>query len=106
MRLSSGSLFSGHPWTLQPEGCGRRGRSRIEAGLDLLTASGRHVNSSASVEERAAGLLREWVKLKFGVFEEEGFSEDLLYPAMLTEGRTNITNTGCSNKTQVKCSLI
>jgi hypothetical protein len=104
IRLSSGSLFAGHPWTLQPEGCGRRGRGRIEAGLDLLTASGRHVNSSVSVEERAGSLMREWVKLKFGVFEEEGFDGDTLYPHMLTEGRTNITNTGCANKLQVTFS--
>ena len=46
--------------------------------------------------------MREWVKLQFGVFEEEGFEGDLIYPLTLTEGRANITNLGCSQKVQVR----
>ena len=56
----------------------------------------------AEIEERASWLMREWVKLQFGVFEEEGFTGDTIYPDILTEGRSNISNIGCSNKIQVK----
>ena len=100
---ASGLLGGGQPWALQPEGCGRRGRGRIEAGLELITGSRNNSsNSSVSLEERAAGLMREWVKLQFGVFEEEGFEGDLIYPLTLTEGRANITNLSCSQKVQVR----
>jgi len=102
LRLSPGPNLLGllgQPWSIQPEGCGLRGRGHIEAGLEFFAAAGGH---NQSTEARAAALAREWVKLQFGVFEEAGFPEDPLYPATLTEGRVNITNAGCAHTVQVQ----
>ena len=85
------------PWTLQHDGCGHQGRN-IE-----LPAS--FANKNSSLEERAEILAKEWIKLKFGVFEEDGFAGDGLYPAMFEEGKQNIFNSGCVNKTQVSYSI-
>ncbi len=101
LRLLSGhqGLMGGQPWSIQPEGCGRRGRGHVEAKLDWVT------NLNMSLEERAAALTKEWVKVEFGVFEEDGFPGDSIYPATLTEGRTNITNAGCSQTIQVRINI-
>lgn len=63
------------------------------------------VNRNASLSGRADLLAKEWVKYRFGVFEEDGFAGDSLYPDRFVEGKSNVTNTGCQNKTQVRSTL-
>ncbi|GBM59045.1 hypothetical protein AVEN_7424-1 [Araneus ventricosus] len=43
-------------------------------------------------------LAREWLKYRYGVFEENGFKTDLLYPAYCTiPGKSEIRITDCTN---------
>ena len=93
---SSSGSDSDNPWTLQFDGCGRPGLN-IEMPVNFANNN----NGSDSLASRAARLTKEWVKLKFGVFEETGFAGDRLYPAVLPEGTDNITNAGCTNATEV-----
>jgi hypothetical protein len=53
------------------------------------------------VEEKGSLLAKEWVKLRFGVFEEAGFEGDSLYPSTFVEGKENLTNSGCTGSDQV-----
>ena len=42
--------------------------------------------------------------MRFGVFEEDGFEGDSLYPSSFVEGKRNVTNSGCESHEEV-CSL-
>ena len=90
------SLVGEQPWTLQHAGCGQPGRN-IELPWQF-------VNKNNTMEEKSSALTKEWIKLKFGVFEEEGFAGDNLYPSSFVEGKANISNTGCLLKHQVRIS--
>ena len=84
---SSHPLLGDMPWTVQYAGCHQRGKN-IELPIGFLA-------KNKSVEAKGSLLAREWVKLQFGVFEENGFDEDNLYPTTFSEGKNNVTNTGC-----------
>ncbi|QQP50939.1 Uncharacterized protein FKW44_012115, partial [Caligus rogercresseyi] len=43
-----------------------------------------------------APFVKEWIKYKYGVFEESGFPGDALYPLYSVEGEVRIKNEGCS----------
>ena len=85
-------LLQDIPWTLQYQGCGKAGKG-IELPLQFIS-------KNSSLSSRAEMLTKEWVKYKFGVFAENGFSGDNLYPSSFMEGKLNITNSGCTNKLQ------
>ena len=84
---SSHPLLGDMPWTVQYAGCHQRGKN-IELPIGFLA-------KNKSVEAKGSLLAREWVKLQFGVFEENGFDEDNLYPTTFSEGKNNVTNAGC-----------
>ena len=84
---SSHPLLGDMPWTVQYAGCHQRGKN-IELPIGFLA-------KNKSIEVKGSLLAREWVKLQFGVFEENGFDEDNLYPTTFSEGKNNVTNTGC-----------
>ena len=44
----------------------------------------------------AAMLLKSFCKHQFGVFEEEGFLHDSLYPLTFVDGNKTVANRGCS----------
>ncbi|MCL4137960.1 UNVERIFIED_CONTAM: hypothetical protein GTU68_056467, partial [Idotea baltica] len=68
-------LFGNRPWTQQSQGCGRPG-DFIRMGADILRAV-----SNESHSHTARQLLSEWVKFRWGVFDESGHEGDPLYPA-------------------------
>lgn len=84
---SAHPLLGDMPWTLQYAGCHQPGKN-IELPVGFLA-------KNKSIEEKGSLLAREWVKLQFGVFEENGFDNDNLYPTTFPEGKTNMTNSGC-----------
>ena len=52
--------------------------------------------------QKTSLLTKEWIKLSFGVFEEDGFDGDTLYPASFIEGKKNVSNRACTEKFQVR----
>ena len=84
---TSHPLLGDMPWTVQYAGCHQRGKN-IELPIGFLA-------KNKSIEVKGSLLAREWVKLQFGVFEENGFDEDNLYPTTFSEGKNNVTNAGC-----------
>jgi hypothetical protein len=46
-------------------------------------------------------MLKEWIKFRFGVFEEAGFVGDSRYPATFLEGEVELPNSGCNATTEV-----
>ena len=84
---SAHPLLGDMPWTLQYAGCHQPGKN-IEIPVGFLA-------KNKSIEEKSSLLAREWVKLQFGVFEENGFDNDNLSPTTFAEGKTNMTNSGC-----------
>ena len=90
---SAHPLLGDMPWTLQYAGCRQRGKN-IELPVGFLA-------KNKSIEEKGSLLAREWLKLQFGVFEENGFDNDNLYPTTFAEGNINMTNSGCDGDDQV-----
>ncbi len=85
-------LFGSRPVAKQFGRCGERGL-RLELPSAGLTAN---VSLAPGLD---LALAREWVKYRFGVFEETGFEGDRLYPLHYSEGEEIKTNVGCSNHT-------
>ncbi|CAB4068963.1 unnamed protein product [Lepeophtheirus salmonis] len=59
---------------------------------------------SWELRDRGQTLLREWAKYRYGVFPENGFKGDPLYPHMYADGNEMKFSSGCSNA-QPFCSL-
>ena len=92
---SSHPLLGNMPWTLQYAGCRQHGKN-IELPVGFLA-------KNKSIEEKGSLLAREWLKLQFGVFEENGFDNDNLYPTTFAEGNINMTNSGCDSDDDQVC---
>ena len=58
------------------------------------------------MQQKASLLTKEWIKLRFGVFEEDGFDGDNLYPSSFVEGKSNMSNNACIDKVQVMIAKI
>ena len=43
-------------------------------------------------------LVKEWCKYRYGVFPEDGFEGDRLYPAFYKEGNVSLASHGCLEK--------
>ena len=70
--------------------CGARGR-RLELPHRGLTANLTLDNLTLD------SMVREWVKYRFGVFEEAGFEGDRIYPLEFVEGLQELENRGCND---------
>ncbi|CAL4177136.1 unnamed protein product, partial [Meganyctiphanes norvegica] len=68
-------VFGSNPWVQQSQGCGRHG-DFIQLGGDLLRAT-----TNDSYSHAAKLLMGVWPKFRWGVFDEHGYDNDLLYPA-------------------------
>ena len=97
LRLSEARhpLLADAPWTVQFGGCGTPGRN-IEVPLAFAN------QNASSLAERAERLSKEWVKYRFGVFEEAGFKGDSLYPETFQEGNMDLANSGCNYTVKVR----
>ena len=81
-------IFGARPVARQFGQCGARGR-RLELPHRGLIAA-----ANLSVD---AAMLREWLKYRFGVFEEAGFEGDRIYPLKFVEGLQELENRGCND---------
>ena len=61
--------------------------------------------NTTALAAKSSTFTKEWIKLSFGVFEEEGFEGDGLYPSSFVEGNSNKSNNGCPSKQQV-CNIV
>ena len=94
--ISSHPVLKEQPWTVQFAGCQQPGKN-IELPLGFI-------GKNLTIESKSSVLTKEWIKLRFGVFEEEGFDGDNLYPSSFVEGNSNMSNNGCPSKHQVCCT--
>ncbi len=88
-------VFGDRPWASQFGGCGERG-SRVEISHSSLFPNNENRTSENDIEE---AFLKEWIKYRFGVFEERGFatSSESVYPALISEGEFDVPNVGCND---------
>lgn len=63
------------------------------------------LGKNKTIASKGSILTKEWIKLRFGVFEEDGFNDDSLYPSSFVEGNMNKSNNGCSYKHKV-CRIL
>ena len=101
-------LFGSRPWSAQHGRCGVRGL-RVELPYTGLLQQHNNDDDNNSTffdsEDESDRLLREFVKFRFGVFEERGFRGDPLYPLEYIEGEEMRTNEGCNRSTNAQVSL-
>jgi calcium-activated chloride channel regulator 4 len=90
---SSHPLLGDLPWTIQFAGCQQAGKN-IELPYEF-------VGKNRTMAQKSSLLTKEWIKLRFGVFEEDGFDGDNLYPSSFVEGKSNMSNNACPDKHQV-----
>ena len=94
--IPSHPVLGNLPWTLQFGGCGQRGKN-MELPLQFI-------NKNKTIAAKSYLLTKEWIKLRFGVFEETGFHADKIYPDSFVEAGDNKSNNGCHGEHQV-CSI-
>ena len=82
-------IFGARPVARQFGQCGARGR-RLELPHRGLIAGAANLSVDAA-------MLREWLKYRFGVFEEAGFEGDRIYPLKFVEGLQELENRGCND---------
>ena len=75
-------VMGDRPWTHQSQGCGQPG-DKIQVGVNQLL-----VTSNENRLLSARLLTREWVKYRWGVFSEDGFSNDAVYPLFYPDSIT------------------
>ena len=49
-------------------------------------------------------MLKEWCKYRYGIFPENGFTGDSLYPTTYQEGNTTLASQGCIQQ-DILCPL-
>ncbi|XP_021963561.1 calcium-activated chloride channel regulator 1 [Folsomia candida] len=91
-------VYIDKPWTLQYGPCGVPGK-KISVPVSFLSSS------ITDMELKARLMVRDWVKLRYGVFDENGFAHDEKYPAefvgskgkpvQATECRLNRSTAAC-----------
>ena len=91
----SPSLLGDTPYTLQYGGCKQQGKN-IQLPLTFL-------KSEITSQEKSRIQAKEWFKLRFGVFEEDGSA---VYPRILKDGINKTHVNGCKNTEQVFLSVV
>lgn len=81
-------VFGSRPWTLQNRGCGQRGLI-INLPYWFLMKNNEDSNQKGQI------LAREWTKYQSGVFSEQGFKDDRLYPPIFSAGNVSQPSQGC-----------
>ena len=88
-------IFGIRPWASQYGQCGVQGLN-IALPYPALT------NNQTLDQTTVDRMLKEWIKFRFGVFEENGFVGDQIYPMAYTEGEEQMSNVGCTNSSEVR----
>ncbi|XP_037082326.1 calcium-activated chloride channel regulator 4-like [Pollicipes pollicipes] len=82
-------VYGSAPWTHQSGQCGQPG-AFVQFAAD-------YVSEGTSDGSKAAALVHEWAKYRWGVFEELGYAEDPLYPSFYQQTAGQWRPTGCSD---------
>ncbi|KAK4311056.1 hypothetical protein Pmani_017435, partial [Petrolisthes manimaculis] len=100
-------VFGSRPWVQQSQGCGRQG-DYIQLGSDFLHNNNNNNNNNnngtnihifyntnttkphTSHTQSARLLLTEWVKFRWGIFEEKGYKDDPLYPLLFRDPTSGV----------------
>ncbi|CAL4122486.1 unnamed protein product [Meganyctiphanes norvegica] len=86
-------VFGDQPWVQQSQGCGRPG-DFIQMGTELMKST-----NNASYVHNAQNLMAQWVKYRWGVFDDHGYEGDALYPSGFRDPKTgNPRQNYCENK--------
>ncbi|CAL8101953.1 unnamed protein product [Orchesella dallaii] len=89
-------VYIDKPWTLQYGPCGVSGK-KISIPISFITEEGADANNASVNPEnlRARLMVREWVKFRYGVFDENGFAHDEKYPAEFVGTNGKVVPTAC-----------
>ncbi|XP_035701868.1 uncharacterized protein LOC110862936 [Folsomia candida] len=90
-------VFGHNPWTQQSKGCGQQG-DMISAGFQYVLQYN-DTEAGHSTPERT--FVKEFVKFRYGVFEETGFENDPIYPTAYYHGtgsKDERKPTSCTNR--------
>ena len=91
IKSADNPIFGSRPWAVQFGGCGEPGL-RVELSHSAL------INKTGEEEIKLGReFLKEFIKFRFGAFEENGFPGDKLYPAFISEGEIEVPNRGCNS---------
>ncbi|KAK3891031.1 hypothetical protein Pcinc_005053, partial [Petrolisthes cinctipes] len=97
-------VFGSRPWVQQSQGCGRQG-DYIQLGSDFLRNNNNNNNNGTKTHifyntnttkphnshtQSARLLLAEWVKFRWGIFEERGYQDDPLYPLIFRDPTSGV----------------
>ncbi len=85
-------VFGSAPYTEQSRGCGQPG-DRLLLPQSFLAAWNATANAWGSPGRL---FVREWAKLRYGIFDEQGFAGDPLYPNFY-KFQDRVLPTGTSN---------
>jgi len=85
-------LFGDSLWTQQSQDCGKPG-DYVSLTPAFFTG---HTNNGTENWMRGRRLLREWAKLRYGVFDEVGYYQDASYPSFYRQ-EMNTTPTACTD---------
>jgi calcium-activated chloride channel regulator 4 len=98
-------VFGSAPYTEQSRGCGQPG-DRLLLPQSFLAAWNATANAWGSPGRL---FVREWAKLRYGIFDEQGFAGDPLYPNFY-KFQDRVLPTGTSNAVvlgmKLWCSLL
>ncbi|CAL4157940.1 unnamed protein product, partial [Meganyctiphanes norvegica] len=86
-------VFGPQPWVQQSQGCGHPG-DFIQMGADILMdkENGTHILTAHS-------LVSQWAKFRWGVFDEQGYEGDILYPSTFLDPEDgSIRSNTCMDK--------
>ncbi|KFM72670.1 Calcium-activated chloride channel regulator 2, partial [Stegodyphus mimosarum] len=89
--ITNSDLFD-NPYTIQHAGCGKQGL-RIHIPSKFLTST---------KSSKAKALVREWAHYRYGIFDENGYPDDELFPTCYKIPGSDIIHvTSCTNEKAV-----
>ncbi len=95
-------VFGARPRAEEAGACGERGR-RISLPYPALIAVPTAANTNETLlAATARQMTAEWIKFRFGVFEESGFDSDPIYPLDYQEGEKLLVARGCNDTDEVR----
>lgn len=84
------TYFGNTPWVEQFGECGQQG-SKLHLPASFLD------DLRGSSTRKSSSLLKSLCKYRFGIYEEDGFLHDELYPSAYVDGNITIPNRSCKS---------